>query len=104
MPSLHFFIALAVMAVTTYLIRLLPILLLRHPVENRFLRSFFYYVPYAVLSAMAFPACIYVTGNPVSGGFATAVCVVLALFRLPLPLVAAGGAVSVLLAELISLI
>ena len=99
--GLHFAIALAVMALTTYLIRVLPLLFLRKPIENRFLRSFFHYVPYAVLSAMTFPAIIYATGNPLSGAAAALICVILALFRLPLPAVAAGGALSVLVTELI---
>ena len=99
--GLHFALALAVMALTTYLIRALPLLLLHKPVKNRFLRSFFYYVPYAVLSAMTFPAVIYATGNPLTGGFAALVCVLLALIRLPLPAVAAGGAVSVAIGELL---
>ena len=99
--ELHFAVALLVMAATTYLVRLLPLLLLRKPVKSRFLRSFFYYVPYAVLSAMTFPAVIYSTGNPVTGIAATVVCIVLALFRLPLPAVAAGGAISVALGEIL---
>ena len=99
--TLHFATALLVMAVTTYLVRLLPLLLLRRPVKSRFLRSFFYYVPYAVLSAMAFPAVIYATGNPLTGAVATAVCIFLALFRLPLPAVAAGGALSVAIGEIL---
>ena len=98
--TLHFAIALGIMALTTYLIRLLPLLLLRRPVKSRFLRSFFYYVPYAVLSAMTFPTVIYATGNPLTGAAATVVCIILALLRLPLPAVAAGGALSVALCEL----
>ena len=53
---------LAVMAVVTYLIRMLPLALFRRPIRSRFIRSFLYYVPYAVLSAMTFPAILYSTG------------------------------------------
>ena len=100
-PTLHFALALGVMALTTYLIRLLPLLLLRRPVKSRFLRSFFYYGPNAVLSAMTFPAIIYATGNPITGIAATVICIILALLHLPLPAVAAGGAISVAIGELL---
>ncbi len=48
----------AVMAVTSYLIRVLPLTLIRRPIQNRFLRSFLYYVPYVTLSVMTFPAIL----------------------------------------------
>ncbi|MCF0259149.1 MAG: AzlD domain-containing protein [Erysipelotrichaceae bacterium] len=49
-------IGIACMASVTYLVRVLPVLMFRKPVQNRFVKSFLYYVPYAVLSAMTFPA------------------------------------------------
>ena len=48
----------AVMAVTTYLIRMLPLTLFQKKIRNRYLRSFLYYVPYACLAAMTFPAIL----------------------------------------------
>ena len=50
-----------VMAVTTYLIRVLPLTLIRKPIKNKFIRSFLYYVPYVTLSVMTFPSIITAT-------------------------------------------
>lgn len=50
------YLYLFVMALTTYLIRVLPLTLIRKPIRNRFLRSFLYYVPYVTLAVMTFPA------------------------------------------------
>lgn len=52
-----------VMAGVTYLIRMLPLAVIRGRVKSRFVRSFLYYVPYAVLGAMTFPAVFTSTGN-----------------------------------------
>jgi len=54
---------LAVMAGVTYLIRMLPLVAFRKKIKSRFVKSFLYYVPYAVLGAMTFPAIIYSTGS-----------------------------------------
>ena len=60
--------ATAVMAVVTYLPRMLPLAVFQRKIENKFIRSFLTYVPYAVLSAMTFPAILYATSdNPVTG-------------------------------------
>ncbi len=58
---------LLVMALVTYLIRMLPLTLFRRPIRSRFIRSFLYYVPYAVLTAMTIPDILYATGYT-SGG------------------------------------
>lgn len=69
----------AVMAITTYLIRALPLAVFRKPIRSRFIRSFLRYVPYACLSAMTFPAILYAGGSVLSGAVALLVAVVLAL-------------------------
>lgn len=51
--------ATAVMALVTYLPRMLPMAVIKRKIQNRFIRSFLTYVPYAVLSAMTFPAILY---------------------------------------------
>lgn len=61
------YLYIAAMAVTTYLIRLLPMTLFRKPLKSRFLRSFLHYVPYACLSAMTFPSILVSTDSLVSG-------------------------------------
>jgi len=89
------------MAGVTYLIRLLPMLFIRKRITNRFVRSFLYYIPYAVLTVMTFPAIIFATENIASGTVALIVCIALAYFGKGLVTVAVGGAASVLLVELI---
>ena len=66
------------MAVTTYLIRMLPLTVFRKPIKSRFLKSFLHYVPYACLTAMTFPAILYDTTYIFSGIAALLVAVLLA--------------------------
>ena len=56
-----------VMAGVTMLIRLIPMLFLKKPIENRFFRSFLYYVPYVTLAVMTFPAITQATSSPLAG-------------------------------------
>ncbi len=56
----------------TYLIRILPLTLIRKPIKNRFIRSFLYYVPYVTLAVMTFPSIIEATQSPIAG----AVCLI----------------------------
>ena len=81
-----------VMAAVTYLIRMIPFTFFRKKIKSRFFRSFLYYIPYAVLSAMTIPAIIYSTGNIITAVAGTAVAVVLAYFNLPLIIVALAAA------------
>ena len=86
-----------VMAVTTYLIRALPLTLFTKPIKSRFLRSFLHYVPVACLTAMTFPAILYATGSIFSGIVGLAVAVILALKGKGLVLVAAASCAAVFL-------
>ena len=61
-PNVYVYIGL--MALTTYLVRVLPILLIRKPIRNRFVQSFLYYVPYVTLAVMTFPAILKATQTP----------------------------------------
>lgn len=99
--SENFILYLLVMAGVTYLVRLLPLVFARKKIENRFVRSFLYYVPYAVLAAMTFPTIIFAPEHLVSGILALIVCVTLGFFRRGLVTVAAGGALTVLVSELV---
>ena len=63
----------AAMALTTYLIRMLPMTIFRKPIRSRFLRSFLYYVPYACLTAMTFPSILSSAGSLAAGISALAV-------------------------------
>ena len=88
-----------VMAVTTYLIRALPLTLLKKPIRNRFLKSFLHYVPTACLTAMTFPAILYATENIISGVMGLAVAVLLALKKKSLIVVAVASCAAVFLTE-----
>ena len=74
MSNTQFFLFLLVMAGVTYLIRMLPLVLIKREITNPFVKSFLYYVPYASLAAMTFPAILTATESVVSGaaGFAAA--------------------------------
>lgn len=61
MTPTQIYLLIAVMALVTYLIRVLPMVFIRRQIRNRFLRSFLYYVPYVTLSAMTFPAILQAT-------------------------------------------
>ncbi len=91
-------IYIAVMAGVTYLVRMIPFTLMRKKIESRFLRSFLYYIPYAVLSAMTIPAIFYSTGSMVTSIIGTVIAVVLAYLRLPLIVVALAAAGSAFVA------
>jgi len=88
-----------VMAVTTYLIRALPLTLLKKPIRNRFLRSFLHYVPTACLTAMTFPAILTATENMISGAAGLAVGILLALKKQSLIVVAVASCAAVFLTE-----
>ena len=72
------YLYIAVMALTTYAIRVLPLTLIRKPIRSRFLRSFLYYVPYVTLAVMTFPAILTATASPVAGAAALAVGIITA--------------------------
>ena len=87
-------IYIAVMAGVTYLIRMIPFTLFRKKIKSPFFRSFLYYIPYAVLSAMTIPAIFYSTGNTTTSVIGTVVAVVLAYFKLPLIVVALAASAA----------
>ena len=69
-----------VMAGVTYLIRLLPLTLIKKEIKNVYIKSFLYYVPYVTLSVMTFPAIVHATQSPVSGALALVVGIAAAWF------------------------
>ena len=91
----------AVMALVTYLIRLLPLTLIRRKITNRYIRSFLYYVPYATLSAMTFPAILSSTGSTISAALGFAAALLLAFRGKSLLLVAVCASAVVLVCELL---
>ncbi|MBO5907881.1 MAG: AzlD domain-containing protein [Clostridia bacterium] len=96
-----FFIYLFVMAAVTYLVRMIPLALIRRKITNKFVRSFLYYVPYTVLSAMVFPAIFFSTGNIISASVGAVVAIVLSYFRRSLLTVSAAATLTALATEMI---
>lgn len=87
------------MALTTYLIRVLPLTIFRKPIKSLFLRSFLHYVPYACLTAMTFPAILSSTESVISGAAALIVAVILAYRGKSLIMVSVSSSAAVLLTE-----
>ena len=88
-----------VMFAVTYLIRALPVTLIRRKIRSPFLRSFLYYVPYVTIAVMTFPAIIESTQTPVSGILALAAGILAAWFGRSLLQVASLCCVVVLISE-----
>lgn len=99
MTDRYLFSAIATMAAVTYLPRMLPLVLVRGRIENHFLRSFLYYVPYAVLASMTVPAIFRATNSPISAAAGLAVAILLGLRGRSLLSVALGAAAAVWIAE-----
>ncbi len=95
----NIYIYIALMAGTTYLIRILPLTLIRREIKNRFIRSFLYYVPYVTLAVMTFPAILDATQEPLAAALALVVCILLAYFGKSLFLVSVLGCVTVFITE-----
>lgn len=88
------------MALVTYLIRVLPLTLIRKEIKNRTIRSFLYYVPYVTLAVMTFPAILTATQSPIAAVAALVVAVVLAFLGKGLFPVAVMSTVTVFVLEL----
>lgn len=91
----------AVMAVTTYLIRAVPFVAVRGKIKSRFLNSVLFYIPYAVLSAMTFPAIFFATEDVITSSVGTAIALLMAFFDLPLIVVALSSSAAALVTSLI---
>ena len=97
---MNFLIYLIVTAGTTYLVRMLPLVLMKGRITNRFLLSFLHYIPYAVLSVMTIPAIFSATGDIRTAAVGFAVAMVLAWRGKSLLTVAAAACAAVLAASL----
>ena len=88
------------MALVTYLIRVLPLTLIRKKIENKTIRSFLYYVPYVTLAVMTFPAILDATQSPLAAAVALIVAIVFAYFGKSLFFVAISSSLTVFIIEL----
>lgn len=98
---IYWLCAIAVMAVVTYIPRVLPLSLVRQKTESPFLRSFLYYMPFAVLGAMTFPSLLYATATPVSAVMGMGTALVMAFLGAQLLPVALVSTAVVFLTELV---
>ena len=96
---MEYWIYLAIMALSTYLIRSVPFALVRKKIENPFLRSFLYYIPYAVLTAMTVPAVFFAAGNVAAAAVGLGLALVFALRNKSLTTVAVAACAGVFLTD-----
>jgi branched-subunit amino acid transport protein len=101
LTDLEIVILIAIMASVTYLIRMLPFAFFRKKIKSAYLKSVLYYIPYAVLSAMTFPAIFYSTGNIYTALVGTAVAILLSVFNKGLLTVAICACLAVLISGFI---
>ena len=88
------------MAAVTYLVRAVPLVLIKEKIKNRFILSFLYYMPYAVLSVMTVPAVFFATGSIASATAGVLAALALAYFKKGLVTVALGASLAVFAAEM----
>ena len=93
------YIYIAVMALVSYAIRILPLTLIRKPIKNRFIQSFLYYVPYVTLAVMTFPSILHTTSSPIAGLAALVLGIAAAWLGANLFQVAVGCCAIVLILE-----
>ena len=97
--KLDVYLYILVMAGVTYLIRVLPLALAKKEITNPFIKSFLFYVPYACLAAMTFPAILYATSSVVSAAVGFAVALIAAYKEKSLLTVALLACAAVFIAE-----
>ena len=98
------YLYIGVMALVTYLIRVIPLTVFRKKIENRYIRSFLYYVPYTCLTAMTFPAILYATASVISALAGVAAAAVFAFRDRSLVMVAAAACLAGFVTEQILLL
>ncbi len=96
-----FFVYLALMAGVTYIIRMVPLTFFNKKIKNKYVQSFLFYIPYAVLSCMTFPAVFSATSNLYSAVAGVIVAVILAFYEKSLIVVAISSCAGVLIVDFI---
>lgn len=100
MNNYVFFLYLLILAGSTYLIRVIPFVAIKNKINNRFIRSFLAYIPYAVLTAMTIPAVFYATNWWAGAAAGLIVAIIFALKEKGLTVVAIAACVAVFVVEL----
>jgi len=80
MTMTYLWASLLVMALASILPRIIPMVLIKRKIKSKFIKSFLYYMPYAVLTALTFPAIIYSTGSYLTAGVGTGIALVVSFF------------------------
>ncbi|MCR4741025.1 MAG: AzlD domain-containing protein [Lachnospiraceae bacterium] len=94
------YIYILIMFSVTYLIRVIPLTLIRKEIKSRVIRSFLFYVPYVTLAVMTFPAILSATDSVISGALALIAGILLAWFGMPLLPVSVLSCILVFILEL----
>ena len=97
-------IMLAVMALTTYFIRVTPMAVFHRKLENRWFKDFMFYIPFCVLAAMTFPDVIYSTKSLTSGVVATVVALIMSWRKRDLLTVAIGAVLAAVVVEYLKIV
>lgn len=102
---MNIYVYIITMALVTYIIRSAPLVLVRKKIENVFINSFLYYVPYACLTALTIPSIFYTTDSFISSACGLIVAVILGLRKKSLIVTASLACVTVFVVSwLVSLI
>lgn len=94
-------LAVLVMALVTYISRAIPITILNKRIKSKYIKSFLFYTPFAVLGAMTFPNIFYSTSHIMSAVVATCVALILSYLEKGLMTVAAGAVFTVYMIEML---
>ena len=100
MTNTYIYFSIFAIAIATYLIRVIPLLLLKKPIKNRFFRSFLFYAPYATLASLTFPAILSSTGSFYSSLVGFVIALITSLLNLGLPITAASSCIGALITQL----
>lgn len=101
MAGKQFWIYLLILSLSTYLIRTVPFAAVKNKINNTFVRSFLYYIPYTVLAAMTFPAALYATGNITAAALGLAVAMLFAVWEKGLTVVAIVSCLTVFAVDML---
>ena len=96
---MSFYLYVLVMAGVTYLIRVIPLVLINKEIKNKFIKSFLYYVPYAALASMTFPAILFSTSQVIAAAAGLLVAFIMAFREKSLLFVAAFACLTVFIVE-----
>ncbi len=101
MSDIYIYISILAIAVVTYLIRVIPLLLMKKPIRNVFFRSFLFYAPYITLASLTFPAILNATSSLLASFVGFSVAIIATFCSLGLPLTAGISCISVLVTLLV---